>query len=101
MVKDRTDSLEWYSDAFVDSKETIKNDSIWRFVLKSVRRRFQEKLVFWWGTTMTYSKAGKGNPHYLSVVLKKQNETTAKNLMIFCRKTISKIMWKNIWKNEE
>ena len=47
MVKDRTDSLEWYSDAFVDSKETIKNDSIWRFVLKSVRRRFQEKLVFW------------------------------------------------------
>ena len=43
---------------------------------------------------MTYSKAGKGNPHYLSVVLKKQNETTTKNLMIFCRKTISKMMWK-------
>ena len=32
---------------------------------------------------MTYSKAGKGNPHYLSVVSKKQNETTTKNLMIF------------------
>ena len=32
---------------------------------------------------MTYSKAGKGNPYYISVVLKKQNETTTKNLMIF------------------
>ena len=32
---------------------------------------------------MTFSKAGKGNPHYLSVVSKKQNKTTTKNLMIF------------------
>ena len=30
--------------------------------------------------------------------IKKQNETTTKNLMIFCRKTISKIMWKTFEK---
>ena len=30
----------------------------------------------------------------LSFVSKKQNKTTTKNFIIFCRKTISKIMWK-------
>ena len=76
-------------------------------MLKSVLKRFQEKLVCCgWGTTMTFSKAGKGNPHYLSVVSKKQNKTTTKNLMIFCRKTISTTViknyckkWRPIWSN--
>ena len=51
---------------------------------------------------MTFSKAGKGNPHYLSIVSKKQNKTTTTNLMIFCRKTISTtVIKKIIVKNED
>ena len=35
----------------------------------------------------------------LSCIKKKQNKTIIKKLTIFCRNTISKIMWKNNWKN--